>query len=163
MIFVTVGSHPTFGFARLLQALEPMSSHEEIVVQHGPAPAPPGVARACPWLTFEEILDHMRAARVVVSHAGAGTLLCAHQLGHIPVVAPRLQRHGETVDDHQVDLARAFERTGQVLVAWEMEQLPELVKKAPARSERPALDNNGLTTEVRAALMGGPRRPQALA
>lgn len=154
MIFVTVGSHPRFRFDRLLEALSLISADHEIVVQHGPAPAPSGVTHASPWLTFEEVLDHMRRARVVVSHAGAGTLLCAHQLGHTPVVAPRLRRFEETVDDHQVELARAFERTGQVLVAWEMEQLPELVAAAPARGERPAIDNHGLVDRVRAALVG---------
>jgi UDP-N-acetylglucosamine transferase subunit ALG13 len=154
MVFVTVGSHPTFRFDRLLRALSPLSSNEELMVQHGPAPAPPGVAQAWPWLTFEEILENMQKARVVVSHAGAGTLLCAHQLGHTPVVAPRLQRYDETVDDHQVELARAFERTGQVLVAWEMGQLSRLVEEAPARSEHPVINNQGLIKEVRAALVG---------
>lgn len=157
MVFVTVGSHPTYRFDRLLQALSLISSDEEMVVQHGPAPAPSGVAQAWPWLTFEQVLDNMRSARVVVSHAGAGSLLCAHQLGHTPVVAPRLQRYGETVDDHQVELARVFERTAQILVAWEMEQLPQLVAAAPARGKRPSVDSQGLVSEVRAALLGEQR------
>jgi UDP-N-acetylglucosamine transferase subunit ALG13 len=158
MIFVTVGSHPTFRFDRLLQALSLISGEEEIAVQHGPAPPPAGVAQAWPWLTFDEVLENMQKARVVVSHAGAGTLLAAHQLGHTPVVAPRLRRYDETVDDHQVDLARAFERTAQVLVAWEMEQLPDLVAAAPARGERVVADNRGLIDEVRAALIGAGRK-----
>jgi beta-1,4-N-acetylglucosaminyltransferase len=157
MVFVTVGSHPTFRFDRLLQALSLIRGEEEMMVQHGPAPAPPGVTQAWQWLTFEQILENMQKARVVVSHAGAGTLLCAHQLGHTPVVAPRLQRYNETVDDHQVELAKAFERTAQVLVAWEMEQLPSLVAAAPARGERPPVDNHGLINEVRAALRGEQR------
>lgn len=153
MIFVTVGSHPTYRFDRLVQGL-PSIPGEEMVVQYGPAAPPAEVSRALPWMTFEEVLDHMRRARVVISHAGAGTLLCAHQLGHIPLVVPRLRRYGETVDDHQVELARAFERTAQVLVAWKMEQLPELVAAAPARGERPLVDNQRLVNEVRAALVG---------
>jgi UDP-N-acetylglucosamine transferase subunit ALG13 len=152
MIFVTVGSHPTFRFDRLLQALSPVCAEREVAVQHGPAEPPPRATEAWPWLSFDEVLETMRRASVVVSHAGAGTLLAAHQLGHTPVVAPRLHRYDETVDDHQVELARAFERTGRVLVAWKMDDLPSLIAAAPPREDGPRVLDRGLVDAVRGAL-----------
>lgn len=154
MVFVTVGSHPTFRFERLLQAVN-LISDEDLVVQHGPAPPPSGVAEARPWFTFDEFLRTMERASAVVTHAGAGSLLCASQLGHIPVVVPRLRRYGETVDDHQLELARAFERTRQVLVAWDVTELPTLLARTTAPSKtQPTSSAERLSSEVRAALLG---------
>jgi UDP-N-acetylglucosamine transferase subunit ALG13 len=134
VVFVTVGSHPSFRFERMLQAVS-LIHDDELIVQYGPGSAPSGATEAKAWFTFDEVLANMKRATAVVTHAGAGSLLCAAQVGHTPVVIPRLRRYGETVDDHQVDLARAFELTGHVLVAWEIEELPELLAKAPAPGE----------------------------
>lgn len=156
MIFATVGSHPTYRFQRLLDALEPLPPGE-LVVQYGPARPPPGVAEAHAWLTFDQVLEQMERASAVISHAGAGTILCAHNLGHIPIVMPRLRRFGETVDDHQVELARVFERTGQVRVAWEADDLARLVAETPASTGRRAAASLPLHAAVRAALLGSDR------
>jgi UDP-N-acetylglucosamine transferase subunit ALG13 len=131
-------------------------SDEDLVVQHGcSAPPTNPVVEARPWFTFDELLDNMERATAVVTHAGAGILLCASQLGHIPVVVPRLKRYGETVDDHQVELATAFERTGQVLVAWDVAELPALVAEANTASVRDKTSGaERLCSEVRAALLG---------
>ncbi len=153
IVFVTVGSHPTFRFDRLLRALSPICADHLVTVQHGPAEPPDGAHEASPWLSFDEVQELMRRAHVVVSHAGAGTLLAAHQLGHTPVVAPRLARYGETVDDHQVELAKAFERTGRTLVAWQMERLRELIETAPRRERAGRFADRRLAQAVRAALL----------
>ena len=154
MIFVTLGSNPTFRFDRLIEAIAPLSP-DELVVQHGPATPPPqGAKEVHEWLTFEQVLEYMDAADVVISHVGAGTILCAAQMGHVPVVMPRLKRYGEAVDDHQVALASMFERTGRVAVVWEPQSLPERVAQA---SRRHADGNEGdgkLVQTVRAALLG---------
>jgi UDP-N-acetylglucosamine--N-acetylmuramyl-(pentapeptide) pyrophosphoryl-undecaprenol N-acetylglucosamine transferase len=132
VIFATVGSHPTFGFDRLLRALEAVDL-TELVVQFGPGKPPAGARRAVAWMTFEEIVDHMSRASHVVSHAGVGTVLCAIQAGHVPIVFPRLQRFGETVDDHQREFARAIERTKQAIVVEDAEQLSSALQSSPPR------------------------------
>jgi UDP-N-acetylglucosamine transferase subunit ALG13 len=152
VIFVTVGSHPTFPFTRLMQAL-PLLAGYELVVQYGPAPAPTGITKASPWLGFAEVLACIRTADAVISHAGAGTIMCARNLGHTPIIVPRLVRYGETVDDHQVELAQVFERAGLALVAWNLNELPRLVREVPAREESGTARGSHLHRAVRAALM----------
>jgi UDP-N-acetylglucosamine transferase subunit ALG13 len=151
VIFVTVGSHPTYPFLRLLDAL-PLLAEEELFVQYGPAPRPEGVAEARQWLEFSEVLDLMTSADAVISHAGAGTIIGARNLGLTPVVVPRLARFAETVDDHQVELAHVFERTGVVLVAWDLVDLPQLVEKASKLKSSPVPKDLRLHRAVRAAL-----------
>jgi UDP-N-acetylglucosamine transferase subunit ALG13 len=132
VIFATVGSHPTFKFERLLRALEGLEG-EELTVQYGPGRPPANAAEAVPWMSFAEIADHMERASHVVSHAGVGTILCAIGAGHVPVVFPRLRRFEETVDDHQLDLARMLVGTGRVILVESAEEMARALREAPAR------------------------------
>lgn len=49
-----------------------------------------------------------REARVVACHAGVGTIMTARAVGKTPLVIPRLSRHDEHVDDHQLQIAIEF-------------------------------------------------------
>ncbi len=131
MIFVTVGTHHQ-PFTRMLEALGALDP-AELVVQYGPGEPPPGVARAEAFMPFEEMVACFRAADVVVTHAGVGSILCARREGHTPLVVPRRHDLGEHVDEHQADLTRALEARGSVVAVWETERLAELVRAVPPR------------------------------
>jgi len=152
VIFATVGTHQD-GFARMLDALAALGDGEELVVQHGHGRPPANATEARPFYDFGEMVARFERARVVVTHAGVGSILLATRSGHVPIVMPRMRRHGEHVDDHQVELARALERDGRVLVCWEAAQLPALVAAAPPRGQgrRPA---GTLAAAVARALRG---------
>ncbi len=126
MIFVTVGTHQQ-PFERLIRGLAALPA-DELVVQHGSAPPPPGVRHAVRFMPFPEVLEHLRRADVVITHAGVGSILCATNAGHVPIVVPRLKRHGEHVDDHQVELIGELGRLGKVSVVWEVDELPGAVR-----------------------------------
>jgi len=153
VIFATVGSHPTYRFERFLSALEALPRGEELVVQHGPGKPPSNATRAVPWMTFAEIVEQMERAAHVVSHAGAGTILCASSVGQVPIVVPRLRRFGETVDDHQVELARRLAEDGHLVVVESATELVEAVASAPERGDATALEaGTDLIAAVRAEL-----------
>jgi len=151
VIFVTVGTNPTFRFDRLIKAVGQLPQ-QELVVQYGPATAPSGVTEAYQWLTFDQVLGFMGEADTVISHAGTGTIICASNMGHVPVVVPRRKRFGETVDDHQVALATVFERTGRVAVAWDVASLPERVARSSKRNSSVQAGDERLQDAVRSAL-----------
>jgi UDP-N-acetylglucosamine transferase subunit ALG13 len=157
VIFATVGSSP-IGFARMMQALEAISP-DELTVQHGPAPVPPG-AVGYDFLPFGRIVDLMRAADVVISHAGVGSIMCALQAGHMPIVFPRYERFGETVDDHQAELAAALAQRGTVVVASDGDELLRAIASVPPRGQQRVLHGTDLNAAVRAAIHG--ERPRTL-
>lgn len=157
MIFVTVGTHQQ-PFARLLEGLEGLDS-QELVVQYGPASRAPRARHATPFMSFDEVARYMREARVVITHAGVGSILLAVRAGHVPVTVPRVRRYGEHVDDHQVQLALALQEKGTIRVVWKMDDLAAAVQEThrlPAAAPGAA----GLNAAVRASLLGGnsPRR-----
>ena len=104
MIFVTVGTNEA-RFDRLLQAFQPSPPDEELLVQHGPSGVRPPGATCVDYLPYDELVATVRRARVVVTHAGVGSIMTALANGKRPIVVPRLRRFDEAVDDHQLQLA----------------------------------------------------------
>ena len=155
MIFATCGSSPA-PFDRMMQALAALPP-EDLHVQHGPA-TPPPCARADEFLSFGRMVELIESANVVVSHAGVGSIMCALRAGHVPIVFPRLKRYGETVDDHQAELAEALEERGNVIVVWTADELAAAVASVPPRGRVRALEADALGAAVRAAIWGKPQQ-----
>jgi UDP-N-acetylglucosamine transferase subunit ALG13 len=120
MIFVTVGSSRS-PFDRLLQAVDAASFDEDLVVQHGPSTVRPRNAECVDFLDFDGFVAQIARARVVVTHAGVGSIMTSLAHGKQPIVVPRRARFGEAVDDHQLPFARRAGELGLVH-ALELEQ-----------------------------------------
>jgi UDP-N-acetylglucosamine transferase subunit ALG13 len=74
----------------------------------------PGTVRET--MTETELRDYASRADVVITHAGAGTLLNLLELGVHPVVVPRRRQRAEHVDDHQSELASIASKRGIAVV-----------------------------------------------
>lgn len=155
MIFVTVGTHHQ-PFHRLLGALASLATLDELVVQHGNGPAPPEADLAVAYLSPSEIAGYVDRARAVVMHAGVGSFVVAWRAGHVPVMVPRLRRHGEHVDDHQSQLVRALERERKIVAVWDVDQLADAVRAASPRRPREVARPGPLHSAVRRAMDGEP-------
>jgi UDP-N-acetylglucosamine transferase subunit ALG13 len=161
VIFVTVGTNEA-RFDRLLHAVDALAVDEEIVVQCGASPVRPANAHCMEFLHFDDLVEHVRRARVVVAHAGVGTVLVALANGHRSIVVPRRQHYGEAVDDHQVDFARRLHDVGLVHLVEDPFELEEALRMSP---EPPAANGhaNGLADDLQAYLVGEMRPTEAVA
>lgn len=154
MIFVTVGSTQAgaqMGFPRLIDALAALPGGQ-LSVQYGETPPPAHAAEAVASLSFEQVVERMEAADVVVCHAGVGSILCALRAGHTPVVVPRSRRLSETVDDHQMELARALADERKVIAVFDESTLAGAVASVPPRGASVAVGERPLHEAVRAAV-----------
>jgi UDP-N-acetylglucosamine--N-acetylmuramyl-(pentapeptide) pyrophosphoryl-undecaprenol N-acetylglucosamine transferase len=149
MIFVSVGTNEA-RFDRLLEAVAGVAPGEEVVVQHGPSPVRPAGATCVDYLSFEEMTDHLRRARVAVLHAGVGSVLAALAQGVRPLVVPRLKAHGEAVDDHQVGFGRRLHEEGLVELVEDLDRLPAAIAGHDARFEGAVGVEGRLVEELRA-------------
>ena len=136
MILVTTGANGA-PFDRLLAVVERFDTDEEVVVQHGPSRLRPAGATCLDFVTFEELGELVARARVVVAHAGVGSILLCASRGRVPIVVPRLARYNEVVDDHQVFLARRLAASGNVVCAEDPEEVPDLVAAGTPGSDSP--------------------------
>lgn len=135
MILVTVGN-PTQPFPRLLGAIQSLAQSgafggEPVTVQYGHSSCPtgPGI-HPVQFLSGDDFLNTLNECRVVICHAGAGTLMQVLRLAKRPVVIPRLKRHGEHVDDHQLELARSLAQQGRIILAEDPSELPAALSRA---------------------------------
>ena len=129
MILVSVGaSH--FPFDRLLHAVDGLPTGETVIVQHGPSEVRPAGARCVPFAPLQTLADLVQEARIVVTHAGVGSILLSLANGKRPYVVPRLSAFGETVDDHQLESARRLAQAGLVTLVEDLERLPSALAEA---------------------------------
>lgn len=120
MIFVTVGMHHQ-GFDRLIKAMDELAGlvEEPVVMQIGSTKYEPVHAE---WFRFapqKQVDELCGSARVIVGHAGAGTVLSAFHYGRPVVIVPRRFPYQEHVDDHQLDLAQALSSQNKVILVDE--------------------------------------------
>jgi len=156
VILATVGTHfdPFPRFFALLGEL----GHDGLVLQYGHNPRPAGAADARAFVAFAEMTALMAAADAVITHAGVGSILCARDAGHVPVVVPRLHALGEHVDDHQSELTVELERRGQVVAVWEGEPLDAAVRRArPLRTDGFPIGERPIHAALRGVLAGSLR------
>jgi UDP-N-acetylglucosamine transferase subunit ALG13 len=136
MILVSVGASD-WPFDRLLEPFDALDLDEDVVAQCGVSSIRPRGATCSDFMPFETLSDHIRHARVVVTHGGMGSVLTALAHGKRPVVLPRLRRFGEAIDDHQVDSARHLADAGLVTVVEDPAKLVSVVLESPP----PTLDH----------------------
>lgn len=110
MILVTVGTH-NHGFDRLVRAMDELAAEldESVLIQRGSSACEPCHAEHFQWISMERMRQLTCDARVVVTHAAAGSVLTALLQGKALVVVPRLPEYGECIDDHQRQLASALD------------------------------------------------------
>jgi UDP-N-acetylglucosamine transferase subunit ALG13 len=127
MILVTVGA-TYYPFDRLLAAVEELDE-PDVLVQHGASTTRPANARCVEFMSFDDIVAQIHAARVVVTHAGTGSVLVTLANGKHPIVVPRRRAFGEAIDDHQVDFARALAPSGLITLVEEPRELADAVAR----------------------------------
>lgn len=129
MIFVTVGAdhHP---FDRLIQAVDRIKSlgwlQDEVQIQSGPSRMKPGFCRIQAFFSFEELMEKIEKARIVITHGGPGSIMSVLYRKKIPIVMAREKRYGEAVDNHQLAFVKKLEKKGLVL---HVENIRDLEKK----------------------------------
>lgn len=150
MIFVTVGTLH-FPFERLLRAVDELPGDEELVLQSCARGTRPGRARCVEDLSYEQLVAEVCRSRVVVCHAGVGSVLTALAHDKRPVVVPRLQRYGEAVDDHQLPFGRKLAEAGLVTLVEDPARLAAAVA-VPGAAPHHNGGVNQLALDVRATL-----------
>jgi UDP-N-acetylglucosamine transferase subunit ALG13 len=131
VIFVTIGS--MFPFDRLIRMMDGWAAANpgsELLAQVGDGAYEP---LHMPWvrrLDQAEFSRTVAAARLVVAHAGMGSVITAGQFGKPIVILPRLQERGEHTTDHQIATAAWLRGKPGVHVADRDEDLGNRIAEA---------------------------------
>ena len=165
MIVFTIGTSEPFD--RLISVADDVADalQERVLVQAGRSRCGLERAEMVSFVSYNELLKLVNEARVVVTHAGAGSTLLVLGQGKRPVLVPRLHRYGEAVDDHQVIFADRLASLGLADVVSNPADLPRVLRLLPERHERPDSRTASLAEALRGYLLerlGPPSRTPQL-
>jgi len=129
MIFVTIGTQ--LPFDRLIRIIDKLAPEldEEIIAQVYKCGFTPKNIKTVDFLAPDEFNALFDKARLIISHAGMGTILSALQKDKPIIVFPRIAAMGEQRNEHQLATARKFKKTGSVNVAMNEEELTSMILK----------------------------------
>lgn len=108
-IFVIVGS--TYPFDRLIKEIDKVNKKKEldIFAQIGETKYLPKNIKFVKFLEQDNIIKKIKKSDIIITHAGIGTIIDVLSLNKKLVLFPRLKKYDEAIDDHQIEICKAFE------------------------------------------------------
>ncbi len=130
MIFVTLGTQDK-QFPRLLEAVDKLKTQEQIVIQAGStkysfSPEKKNI-QFHNYLNDNEFDDYMKQSDIIICHAGVGTIIKGLKLHKKLIVAARLKKYGEHVNDHQLQILEAFSQEGYIIPLNDFDNLQKML------------------------------------
>lgn len=128
MIFVVTGTQ--LPFDRLIRMLDEIAPQldEDIVAQVNGSGYLPRHINTIDLLPPDEFDRLFSSARLIVAHAGIGTIITAMQQQKPIIIFPRIAALGEHRNEHQLATAEKMKEAGWVYVANTKEELSELLQ-----------------------------------
>ncbi|NRO68831.1 glycosyltransferase [Lactobacillus helveticus] len=132
MIFVTVGTHEQ-PFNRLIKKVDDLVANgnikEKVVVQTGFSTYIPKHCEAHKMMSFEEMQQALKDARIVITHGGPSSFIEALQFGKVPIVVPRQEKFNEHVNNHQVDFTKLIaKRMNNIIPVYDVDDLKKTIE-----------------------------------
>jgi len=137
MILLTIGTHEPFD--RLVKIVDELSPYlcDEVVAQLSNSNYKVNNMKVEEFLSPAKFDQLFQSARYIISHAGMGTILKALESGKPIIVFPRLASFKETRNDHQVATCKKLDSLGYVYIAYDFNQLENLIFKGDNGELRP--------------------------
>jgi UDP-N-acetylglucosamine transferase subunit ALG13 len=141
VILVTVGNDLPFSrLVRHADAWAKAHPSEQVFAQTGRLQPSDHVPEHMEWvemLAAEQFEHRWAEAKLVVAHAGMGSIITALATAKPMVILPRQARLGEHRNDHQLATAKRFADRPGLVVAWSETDLPGAIDRALEASVTP--------------------------
>lgn len=133
MILVLLGTF-RIEFPRPLIEIEKLCKEgkisEEIIVQNGHTKYNSPFFTMVPFMDVDKLRELYDRARIIITHAGTGSILNGVKRGKTVITIPRLKKYSEHMDDHQLEIAAVFAEKGYVLPWYEGDSLYSIIQRA---------------------------------
>ena len=129
--FVSVGNARQ-PFNRLLSSIDDLAAvlPSPVTVQYGNNKYNNSKYQCIDFLDIDDFNRNISISDLVITHAGAGSIITALTSGKIPVVMPRRKEYGELVDDHQIEFVNELAEKGLIIIAENESALRSSIEKA---------------------------------
>jgi UDP-N-acetylglucosamine transferase subunit ALG13 len=131
VILVTIGSVMPFDrLIRVVDQLAPSWPDDKCFAQIGDGKYEPVNMRFSRMLGTREFAEAVKASRLIIAHAGMGSVITAMEANKPIVILPRKMEFEEHTTDHQMATARWLSGRRGVYVAFEEADLSRAVADA---------------------------------
>ena len=131
MIFVAVGTQK-FQLNRLLKQIDILIQNniikESVFAQIGHSDYCPKYYKFIDFLPKDEFDAMVDECNLLITHSGVGTIISGLNRNKKIIVYPRLAKYKEHIDDHQLEIAKAFSEMKYVILCKENDELEELIE-----------------------------------
>ena len=130
MIFCTIGTQAPF--ERFVRIVDEVAEHldEEVIAQVYKSEYQAKNIQTVDFLPPDEFNKLFIKARLIVAHAGMGSIISAMRQNKPIIIFPRIAALGEHRNEHQPATAQKMKELGYVDVANNAEELKELLTKS---------------------------------
>ena len=130
MIFITVGTDSSFDrMLKTIDAWAKESARSDIFAQIGKGGWKPPHIPHQEFLEPSEYRKTLNQAKLVIGHAGMGTILTTLSRGLPVLVMPKKASLGEHRNEHQTATAEHFSKLGKVYAAYDDQELRSFLDK----------------------------------
>lgn len=132
MILVLLGTQDK-PFDRLLKAVSKEIKNgnikEKVIAQVGYSSFKSEKIKMFDFASKEEIEKLIDKAKLIITHAGVGTITDCLNKNKKVIVVPRLKKYGEHTNDHQLQITKEFAIKNYVLPLYDTKKLPDVLDK----------------------------------
>ncbi len=159
LVFGTVGN-PTQPFDRFVRWMdEQVGAHmkrSEVIIQVGTSKVRPAHCKHVDFIPMDAFVEMVGRAHVVVCHGGQGSILTCLQSGKRPIIIPRLQKFGEHINDHQLEIVEEFSKRKLIDAVYQVEELyPRVLSRLRTRGGYTYRPHNGLMLKLVSRILSG--------
>ncbi len=132
MVLVTVGTQKQ-SFERIFDIVRNSKElkKENLVVQRGYTKCNNSKRiKSFDFIPLEEMEKYIDEADLIISHGGVGTIFSAVKKGKKVIAVPRLEKYGEHINDHQIEICEELEKEGYILYYKDgIDNIDDLIRK----------------------------------
>lgn len=131
MILITLGTQDK-QFTRLLDKVQEQINkgniHEKVVVQAGHTKYDSNDMEIFDLIDREKFSSLISECDLLITHGGVGSIITGLQSNKKVIVAPRLAKYGEHMNNHQLQITENFSKVGYILPLYENDDLGDALK-----------------------------------
>ena len=136
MILVLCGTQKQ-DFSRLINEVAVLADEYDIIVQGGHNNYQSDKMTLLNFISPNNLQQLYEQAEVVITHAGAGSMIQSLKNQKKTLAVPRLSKYGEHVNDHQLELSKKLEELGYLLVYNDGDNFRDMFEKTKQFTPKP--------------------------
>lgn len=133
MILITLGTQDK-QFTRLLDVVQEQidkgNIKDRVVVQAGYTKYDSKDMEIFDLIDRDKFSDLISKCDILITHGGVGSIITGLQNNKKVIVAPRLAKYDEHMNDHQIQITDNFSKVGYILPLYENDDLGKILEEA---------------------------------